>query len=44
MRRTLRDQFRDKHPFFWVVVVAAVIGVCSWAFAGTMVYKYLGME
>ncbi len=44
MRGTLRDQFRGKHPFFWVVVVAAVISVCSWAFAGTMLYKYLGMS
>ncbi len=44
MRGTLRDQFRGKHPFFWVVVVAAVISVCSWAFAGTMLYKYLGMD
>ncbi len=43
MRGTLSDQFRGKHPFFWVVVVAGVIGVCSWAFAGTMLYKYLGM-
>lgn len=44
MRGTLRDQFRGKHPFFWVVVVAAVIGVCSWVFAGIMAYKYLGMD
>ena len=44
MRGTLSDQFRGKHPFFWVVIVAAVISVCSWAFAGTISYKYLGMH
>jgi len=44
MRGTLSDQFRGKHPFFWVVIVAAVISLCSWAFAGIMAYKYLGMS
>lgn len=44
MRRTLREHLQDRHPFFWVIVGAAVIGVCSWAVAGTMLYKYLGMS
>ncbi len=43
MRGTLRDQFRDKHPFFWVVVVAAIIGVCLYTFVVTMHVKYAAL-
>ncbi|MBL8205079.1 MAG: SpoIIE family protein phosphatase [Blastocatellia bacterium] len=43
MRGTLRDQFRDKHPFFWVVVIAAVYGVCLYAFVVTMHVKYAAL-
>jgi sigma-B regulation protein RsbU (phosphoserine phosphatase) len=43
MRGTLRDQFRGKHPFFWVVVVAAVIGVCLYTFVVTMHVKYAAL-
>ncbi len=44
MRGTLRDQFRGKHPFFWVVVIAAVYGACAWVFTVAMQYKYAGLE
>lgn len=44
MRGTLRDQFRDKHPFFWVVVIAAVYAACVWVFTVAMVYKYAGLS
>ena len=43
MRGTLRDQFRDKHPFFWVVVIAAVFAACVCVAAWAMVYKYAGL-
>jgi hypothetical protein len=44
MRGTLRDQFRGKHPFFWVVVIAAVYGVIAFALNLVMLYKYAGLE